>query len=600
MKNIFKYLLLVTGVIFMYSSCKKVEDLPFYANGTAPVLTSSATNISPTPSDSNKVVASFAWTNPQYATDSATQKFILEIDSAGRGFTKKITRTVQGAPDISFTGQQLNNILADFGFAPGQTFSFDIRVTSSYANNNEQLKSNVIKVNIKSYLVPITLVPSSTSPVVLLVANATSTAISFKWNASNYGANIINYALQFDTVGGNFAAPQIIKYGNGLASAITVSDLNAAAITSGIIGGATKNLEYRIVSYLGTDYTKPLVFSNVVTINTTTFVPIPANLYIVGGATPLGWTNDATISPSQQFTRIDAVSYGIVVNLKAGQSYLFLPVAGNWDHKFGGASATEGTLLSDGAVPGANTPAPATDGLYQIIVNFQTGIYKVTPYTATIPGHLYIVGGATPLGWNNSAGLSPTQEFKRLDAVSYGAIVNLKAGESYLFLPVAGSWDHKFGGSNETGGTLLADGAVPGSNTPAPAVGGTYKIVVNFLTNTYTVTPYTGVAIPANLYIVGDATDGNWSNPVPTPSQQFAQLDNSTFELTLPLKGSGGYLFLPLNGNWDHKFGGTSATGGTLLSDGAVPGSNTPNPGTAGDYKIVVNFFSNTYIVTAQ
>ncbi len=603
MKYLFKLFLAVGVMAIAFSACKKVEVLPFYANGTAPVLTSSATTITPAPGDSNKIVASFSWSDTKYATDSSNQKFILEIDSTGRSFSKEIKRTVNGVLGISFTGQQLNNILADFGFAPGQTFSFDIRVTSSYGNNNEQLKSNVIKVSIKSYLVPITLVPSSANALVLLVANATNTAISFNWNASNYGANTINYALQFDTVGGNFATPQVIKYGTKLTSAITVSDLNAAAITAGILGGVTKNLEYRIVSYLGTDYTKPLVFSNIVTINTTTFVPIPANLYIIGGATPIGWSNNAGLSPSQQFARIDAVSYGIVINLTAGQGYLFLPVAGDWGHKYGGASngvATPGTLLSDNAVPGSNTPAPDVSGTYKIVVNFQTGTYTVTPFTSTIPANLYIIGGATPLGWNNNAGLSPTQQFKRLDAVSYGIIVDLKAGDSYLFLPLAGDWGHKFGGSSATSGTLLADNAVPGSNTPSPAIAGLYKIVVNFLTNSYTVTPYTGVAIPANLYIVGDATAGGWSNPVPTPSQQFTQLDNSTFALTLPLAGTGAYLFLPLNGNWDHKFGGTSATGGTLLADNAVPGSNTPGPTVQGSYKIVVDFFNANYTVTKQ
>lgn len=50
---------------------------------------------------------------------------------------------------------------------------------------------------------------------------------------------------------------------------------------------------------------------------------------------------------------------------------------GLWSHKYGGASATGGALLADGAVPGSNTPAPATSGMYQIVVNFQTGTYTV-------------------------------------------------------------------------------------------------------------------------------------------------------------------------------------------------------------------------------
>jgi hypothetical protein len=592
-------LFFAVALITSFAACKKVPDLPFYPNGSAPVLTSSATNITPAPSDSNKVVATFSWTNPKYATDSSTQKFILEIDSSGRNFSKEVTSIVSGKLGISFTGQQLNNILAGFGFAPGQTFSFDIRVTSSYGNNNEQLKSNVITVKITSYLVPITLVPSSSTPLVLKVSDATNTAISFNWNSSTYGNNVINYALQLDTVGGNFAHPQVIKYDNALTSSISVNDLNSLAIAAGVIGGSTKNVEFRIVSYLGTNYTTALVYSNAVNISITTFTPIPPTLYIVGDATTGGWSNPVPL-PSQQFTRIDAVSYGIVVNLTAGKSYLFLPTNGDWTHKYGGASASGGALLADNAVPGSNTPAPATSGNYQIVINFQTGTYTVTPFTTTIPNNLYIVGDATPGGWNNPVPL-PSQQFTRIDAVSFGIIVDLTAGGSYLFLPVNGDWTHKYGGSSATGGTLLADGAVPGSNTPAPTTSGTYQIIVNFQTGTYTVTPYTGVLpVPTDLFIVGDATLGGWTNPVPTPSQQFTRVNLTDFQLTVNLSSAGSYLLLPVNGDWTHKYGGTSATGGSILYDGAVPGSNTPAPAVTGNYLIDVNFATGKYTVTKQ
>jgi hypothetical protein len=227
MKYLLKAGILTLVLAVILTACNKVGSLPIFGNGTPVTLTASSTNITPAPSDSNKVVASFSWTNPNYATDSNTQKFILEIDSTGRNFAKEITSVVVGKPSISFTGQQLNNILAAFGFAPGQTFTFDIRVTSSYGNNNEQLKSNVITVKISSYLVPITLTPSSTADLTLLVANASSKAISFGWTTTSYGTNTINYALQMDTVGGNFTNPQVIKMGTGLTTSITVNDLNS-------------------------------------------------------------------------------------------------------------------------------------------------------------------------------------------------------------------------------------------------------------------------------------------------------------------------------------------------------------------------------------
>jgi hypothetical protein len=598
MKYLLKAGILTMVLAVILSACSKVSPLQLFGNGTAVTLTASSTNITPAPSDSNNVVASFSWTNPNYATDSTTQKFVLEVDSAGRNFSKEITSIVVGKPSISFTGKQLNDMLAAFGFAPGQSFTFDIRVTSSYGNNNEALKSNVISVKIASYLVPITLVPSSSADLTLLVANASNKAISFNWNASGYGSNTINYALQMDTLGGTFANPQVVKYGTAVTSSITVNDLNSFAIAAGIMGGSTKTMSFRVVSYLGTTYATKMVTSNAVNIKVTTFTPVPPALYIVGGATDGGWNNPVPL-PSQQFTRINAVSYGIVVNLKAGDSYLFLPLNGDWGHKYGGTSATGGALLADGAVPGSNTPSPATSGLYSIVVNFQTGTYTVTPFTNTIPDNLYIVGDATDGGWANPVP-TPSQQFTKIDGASYAAVVNLTAGKSYLLLPLNGDWGHKYGGTSATGGALLADGAVPGSNTPAPAVSGYYLIVVNFQNNTYTVTPYLGpVPPPTNLYIVGDATAGGWNNPVPTPSQQFTRISFTDFQLTVALTAGKSHLFLPLNGDWGHKYGGTSATGGTILADGALP-ANTPAPAVSGNYLIDVNFLTGQYTITKQ
>ena len=599
MKYIIKtgFLTLVLAVIL--SACNKVGPLQLFGSGTPVTLIPSSTEINPAPGDSNKIVAFFTWNDPNYATASSNQKFTLEIDSTGRNFSKEIVTTVVGKPKITFTGQQLNDMLAAFGFTPGQSFTFDIRVTSAYANNNNPLQSNTVTVKISSYLVPITLTPSSSADLTLLVANASNKAISLGWTATSYGTNTINYALQVDTVGGNFANPQVIKTGTNLTTSFTVNDLNSLAIAAGVIGGSTKTLEFRVVSYLGTTYATKMVNSNVAKINVTTFTPVPPALYIVGGATDGGWSNPVPL-PSQQFSRIDAVSYGIVVNLKAGDSYLFLPVNGDWGHKYGGTSATGGALLSDNAVPGSNTPSPATTGLYSIVVNFQTGTYTVTPFTNTIPTNLFIVGDATDGGWANPVP-TPSQQFTSIDGASFGAVVNMTAGKSYLFLPVNGDWSHKFGGASATGGALLADVSVPGSNTPAPSTSGYYQIIVNFQTNTYTVTPYLGpVPPPSGLFIVGDATAGGWNNPVPTPSQQFTRISLTDYQLTVALTAGKGYLLLPVNGDWSHKFGGSSATGGTILADGAVPSSNTPAPAVSGNYLIDVNFLTGQYTLTKQ
>ena len=55
--------------------------------------------------------------------------------------------------DTSFTGKRLNDIMSGLGIVAGAPASLDVRVTSSYSNNNEAYMSNVL--TIKAFLTSI-------------------------------------------------------------------------------------------------------------------------------------------------------------------------------------------------------------------------------------------------------------------------------------------------------------------------------------------------------------------------------------------------------------------------------------------------------------
>ncbi len=247
---------------------------------------------------------------------------------------------------------------------------------------------------------------------------------------------------------------------------------------------------------------------------------------------------------------------------------------------------------------GGNSSMYQYSDTLQMIVHTYSGV--PIPVIAP-PDSLYIVGDATPGGWSNPVPI-PSQKFTQIDEYGqiFAIVLPLIGGKTFLLLPKNGDWSHKYGGSTAGSGNLLVDDAVPGSNTPGPESSGLYEIIVNFTKGTYSVTPITTNPIPNNLYIVGDATAGGWDNPVPIPSQQFTQISNAEYQITIPLSSTGTYVFLPKNGDWSHKFGGVSATGGTLLADGSVPSSNTPGPATSGTYQINVNFLANTYSLKKQ
>lgn len=371
MKILSKFLLLSFIAAAMFSCIKKVEDLPFYKNGSPVTVTASKNSVAATPAQADSVVWGLSWTSPQYGTDSSHMKYVIELDSAGRNFSKAYSKTVNGALSTTFTGDELNQILLGFGFEFNKAYKVDVRITSSYSNNNERLTSNVLTVQMTPYKVPPKIVP-----------------------------------------------------------------------------------------------------------------PTSNELFLVGNATQGGWSNPVPV-PTQQFSRISETLYAGVFELIGGNQYLVLPENGNWDKKYS---------IEDNQIPGvdvggdfgygldANFVAPGNSGWYKIELNFQTGKYSVTPYAGSLPTELYIVGDATPGGWNNPVPV-PSQQLTALNSSEFEITLPLTGGKSYLLLPNNGSWDNKYAVEDDQlegigmGGELGFNFA---KNIPAPATSGTYKINVNF------------------------------------------------------------------------------------------------------------------------
>src|SRR4051812_12146354 len=154
MRRIFNLVLLVTGMAAVMVACDKADSLPVYSSGTASTLSASSTTIAPAPADSNNTALTLSWTSPKYATDSSTYKYTIEIDSAGKNFSKPFTKVVTGKMAASFTAKELNNFLVGRGYAFNTPVDMEVRMTSSYTNNNERITSNIVKIKMTPYKVP--------------------------------------------------------------------------------------------------------------------------------------------------------------------------------------------------------------------------------------------------------------------------------------------------------------------------------------------------------------------------------------------------------------------------------------------------------------
>ena len=380
MKNIFKLFTIAIASLAIASGCEKAEKLPFYDKGTAPVLSSNTSTLAPSAADSSSSVLTLSWTNPAYATDSNTVKYVVEIDAAGNEFANADTKIITGALTTSYTGSEINSLLLARGYLFDEPRNMEVRLISSYANNNEQYKSQVLTITMSAYKIP---------PKVQL--------------------------------------------------------------------------------------------------------PTSGKLFITGDATGGNWVNNPPL-PSQELTRIDETNFGGIFYLIGGKNYIFLDNYGSWDSKYatdGSQTNSSGTFgFHDASNPDFNDnfSGPSADGWYRISLDFQFGTFKVEALTNPLPSQLFITGDATPSSWTNSP--PSTQQFTGLNCCEFEISMDFVPGKYYKFLSTPGYWQPQFGGSSATGGTLGANYGSDGDPNaiPTPDVAGTYKVYVNFFTNTYSVT----------------------------------------------------------------------------------------------------------------
>jgi len=168
MKSTINFILLIVGLGCFVASCDKATDLPYHNLGNPVQLSASTTTVAPQLSDSNKTVLTLNWSFPNYATDSTNMKYIVEMDSTGRNFARETTKTVTKSLSTSFLAKELNNMLLAYGYAFNVPVTMDVRVTSSYANNNEKYVSNVVKIKMTPYHVPPKVVPPSSNELFLV------------------------------------------------------------------------------------------------------------------------------------------------------------------------------------------------------------------------------------------------------------------------------------------------------------------------------------------------------------------------------------------------------------------------------------------------
>ncbi|WP_291122497.1 MULTISPECIES: SusE domain-containing protein [unclassified Empedobacter] len=311
---------------------------------------------------------------------------------------------------------------------------------------------DIIKLDPSTFVAPKVETPAS-STIELLEENAANTAMTFNWSAANYGTNTPpKYELQIDIKGDNFKNHQVLTSTSTLTADVTVKELNLAVIALGLEPFKEGEIEYRIVSTVGTPSSQQLI-SNVNTLKITAYpTDLSTNWGVVGSATPNGWDG-----PDVQFWKTDVTNVFVAyTDLKGGE--IKFRQDNKWELDYGGSNGK----LEKG---GKNIAVDA--GTYKITMDLTNLTYKLEKFTWGL------VGDATPNGWDG-----PDTKLSYDGTIdSWTTILTMKDGE-YKFR-LNNDWDKgNYGG---------ADGALVEKGDNIKIKAGKYKITANFTKKTYTV-----------------------------------------------------------------------------------------------------------------
>ncbi len=584
MINILRTCSFIVAAVIFFIGCRKVQDLPFYEKGNAVTLSASKTAVVATSADSSRSVINFTWTDPNYATESSNVKYLLQIDSAGRNFSRAYTKEIMGSRMDSLTGRELNAITLNFGFAPGSVHALEARIISSYANNNERNVSNVVKINVTPFADPSRLTTSTTS-VTGTLATASQTAATFSWSPSFPGySGAITYTIEYDSAGKNFANPKELASGSNLLTrTLTQSEVNTAAMNSGITAGNSGKVDFRIkaVTALGA-----IAYSNVISIDVNTYIPL-LRFYLPGSyQAQTGNGNDWSPETAPELIR-DQRS-GLLNSMY--YTYIYLPAGAqfkvtqgrSWDVNYGG---TGGTLSQNG-----DNFTVSAAGVYRISIDLNTMKYDIRE------GRMGFVGGATGADWNPGAtfpnyamGFADDNLFVGITAFTTGG---WKLIDNNQWNNGSNSVDEtrSYGSNGGSGSTL----EVNGPNFPDITTPGRYRVIWDGRDPNnvkYEISPAT------EMRVVGDGITGvnAWS---PGVSPQMTYEGNGIWKITLALEANKDIKFLAGNdwGAFDYEDAGPANGSGSrkIKWEG---GDNFKTPATAGTYTITLNEHTQTVTI---
>jgi starch-binding outer membrane protein SusE/F len=365
---------------------------------------------------------------------------------------------------------------------------------------------------------PLALSTSSDSAIVLNEANKYNTALTFNWTTGgNYGTGAsISYTLEIDKKGGNFSNGVKTNLGKNIYTLnYTAGALNTLLTTYWHASPDTAlQLQARIVDSISATGVKSDT-SAILYLSIAPYKPVSTTLYILGDATDNG-TNPATADSMTADPAVPGL-FHFQGTLTPGH-FKFITTLGSLLPSYNRGADSNHVILRKSVADPDSQFLVARASVYKISVNLIGLTISYIPAALPLYSQLWIVGAATPNGWNidvpNKMFVDPFNQF----IFHYNEV--LAAGE-FKIPTDTGNWNGDFYRplTDDPPITDTAAVLVPGATNPPDnkwniTSPGPYKISLNISANSIQIVPF----VPyTQLWMVGDATPVGWNINTPQP-----------------------------------------------------------------------------------
>lgn len=352
----------------------------------------------------------------------------------------------------------------------------------------------------------------SSTQIKLDVANPTTEALKLSWTTgSNQGTNAaIDYTFQMDVQGNNFAGGIFLDLGREVYEKVYKNEeLNEILLDDFGVGiNEEIVLETRVIATVAAEGIEPEV-SNVQRISVKTHKPITKMLYLIGDATPNGWSADEATemrpvnNVPKGFTWTGALSTG---------KFKFITSLGEFVPSYNkGENNNKLYLRESGDDPYDEQFEITEAGTYTVTVNLITLTVDIVRGEGPEYSELWFVGN--PSGWN----FEP-MTVNPLDPFVFHYNADLSDGGEFKIGTAAGNWDAVFFrpavDMTPEGTDLDVDKWAGDPDYKWNISGDVYKIKLDTRDMKIDIVPFTPFEM---IYLVGDATPNGWDIGNATP-----------------------------------------------------------------------------------